>query len=53
MNFRIHVTLADTAGNQLIVLTTEIQNDNHLSLHVCSSYDLYFDTPPDEKSGSS
>ena len=33
VHFTVDTALADPAGDQLIVLSAEIQNDNHLSAH--------------------
>ena len=33
VHFAVDIAFADTAGNQLIILTAEVQNNNHLSVH--------------------
>ena len=38
MNLTVNIAFSDSSGNQLVILTTEIQNNNHFSYHGYSSY---------------
>ena len=38
MNLTVNIAFSDSSGNQLVILTTEIQNNNHFSFHGYSSY---------------
>ena len=42
IDLAIYVAFADTAGNQLIILTAEIQNDDSFLLHEGSPFSFVF-----------